>query len=93
MPKQVAASRQLSQRGISELDRGDWNHGESSLAKSIELCPDDPEARRHYAEALWHRATLADARGAKAEAQAERAKAARPKCRGGAAAFQRRRGA
>ena len=53
MPKQVAASRQLSQRGISELDRGDWDAGEKSLARSIELCAVDPESRRHYAEALW----------------------------------------
>jgi len=75
VPKQVAASRQLSQRGISELDRGDWDSGEKSLARSIELCGVDPESRRHYAEALWHRAAVAEAKGDAAEAQKERAKA------------------
>ncbi len=53
--KQVATSRQLSQKGISALDRGEWDNGETLLAQSVKACPADPEPRRHYAEALWHR--------------------------------------
>ncbi len=69
-PKQIAASRQKTQKGISELDRGDWKNGERDLAEAIEHCPADPEARRHYAEALWHN-------GAKAKALAEMQEALR----------------
>ena len=68
--KQLAESRQVSQRGITALDRGDWQAGESLLAQSIKLCPVDPEPHYQYAEALWHR-------GAKAEALAEMQEALR----------------
>lgn len=70
VPKQLAQSRQASQRGISALDRGDWDKGEALLAEAIQLCPLDPEPHRHYAEALWHR-------GAKEQALAEMQEAAR----------------
>lgn len=53
--KQEAASRQLSQNGISLLDQGKWDEGEKKLAAAIKACPDDPEPHRHYAEALWHK--------------------------------------
>ena len=46
---------QLSQRGISALDRNEWDKGESLLAQAIKACPTDAEPHRHYAEALWHR--------------------------------------
>ncbi|HEV2968711.1 MAG TPA: tetratricopeptide repeat protein [Pirellulales bacterium] len=55
VPKQMAASRNLSQRGISELERGEWDKGEALLAQAIKACPTDAEPHRHYAEALWHR--------------------------------------
>jgi tetratricopeptide (TPR) repeat protein len=61
VPRSLAASRQLSQRGINALERGDWEKAESLLNRAVEICPDDPDARRQYAETLWHR-------GAKAEA-------------------------
>lgn len=53
--KQEATSRQLSQRGISLLEQGDWTNGELRLAEAIKACPDDPEPHHHYAEALWHK--------------------------------------
>jgi tetratricopeptide (TPR) repeat protein len=53
--KQMAASRQLSQQGISALDRGEWESGETLLAQAIKSCPADPEPHRHYGEAMWHR--------------------------------------
>ena len=62
--KQLAESRQVSQRGITALERGDWQAGETLLAQSIKLCSVDPEPHYQYAEALWHR-------GAKEQALAE----------------------
>jgi tetratricopeptide (TPR) repeat protein len=68
--KQMAASRQLSQKGISALERGEWETGERLLAQAIKSCPADPEPHRHYAEALWHR-------GAREEGLAEMREAMR----------------
>ena len=53
--KQEAASRQLSQSGISLLEQGKWDDGEKKLAAAIKACPGDPEPHHHYAEAYWHR--------------------------------------
>jgi len=50
-----AKCREYSQEGVLALEQGRWAAAESLLAKAIESCPEDPEARRHYAEALWHR--------------------------------------
>jgi tetratricopeptide (TPR) repeat protein len=55
LSKEMATSRNLSQRGISELDRGEWDKGEAHLAQAVKACPTDAEPHRHYAEALWHR--------------------------------------
>lgn len=48
-----ATCRQLSQQGIAALERGQLQQAEAVLAKAVDACPIDPEARRHYAEALW----------------------------------------
>jgi tetratricopeptide (TPR) repeat protein len=53
--------RQLTQRGISACDRGDWAGAEQMLAKAIQSCPVDAEARRQYAEVLWRRGASAEA--------------------------------
>lgn len=55
VPKSLVASRQLSSRGISAIEREDWTEAETLLAQAVKTCPVDPQARRHYAEALWHR--------------------------------------
>lgn len=60
----LATSRQLSQQGLAAMERNQWQQAESLLAQSVKACPDDGDARRHYAEALWHR-------GAKKEAIAQ----------------------
>jgi tetratricopeptide (TPR) repeat protein len=57
----VATARQLTQQGVNAMERGDWKRAESLLARAVDLSKIDVDARRHYAEALWHR-------GAKAEA-------------------------
>ena len=64
VPKSVINARQLSQRGIGAMERGDWGQAEALLGQATQACPADPEARRQYAEALWHR-------GAKVEALAQ----------------------
>lgn len=51
----VVNSRQLSQRGISAMERGQWERAEQFLADAIKSSPVDAQARRQYAEVLWHR--------------------------------------
>jgi tetratricopeptide (TPR) repeat protein len=51
--RSLSASRQLSFRGIAALEQGRKQEARTLLAKAVEACPGDPEARRHYAEALW----------------------------------------
>jgi len=66
----LATCRQLSQQGIAALERGERQNAEALLDKAVKACPLDPEARRHYAEALWQR-------GAQQKAVAQLAEAAR----------------
>jgi Tfp pilus assembly protein PilF len=47
--------RQLTQRGVAALERGDLEQAETLLAQALQSCPADGEARRHYAEVLWRR--------------------------------------
>jgi len=51
----LAKCREYSQEGIIALEQRRWATAEKLLAKAVQSCPDDPEARRHYAEALWNR--------------------------------------
>ena len=55
VPKSLVTSRQFSQRAVAAIERGHWEEGEKVLAEAVRVCPTDPDARRHYAEALWHR--------------------------------------
>jgi tetratricopeptide (TPR) repeat protein len=51
--KPVAESRQLSERGLNALEHGDVPSAETLLAQAVKVCPNDIEAHRQYAEALW----------------------------------------
>jgi cellulose synthase operon protein C len=55
VPQAVANCRQLTQQGVNAMDRGDWKRAEQLLARAVETSKTDPDARRNYAEALWHR--------------------------------------
>lgn len=44
------------------MDRQQWDEAQQLLAKAVRACPKDAEARRSFAEVLWHQ-------GAKEEAQ------------------------
>ena len=50
------------------MEQDQWQEAEALLAQAVEACPSDPESRRHYARALWHRGM-----GPKAVAQLEEA--------------------
>jgi tetratricopeptide (TPR) repeat protein len=52
---EVLNCRQMTQRGLSAVDRGEWDQAEQAFSQAVKSCPADSEARRHYAEALWHR--------------------------------------
>jgi protein O-GlcNAc transferase len=54
----VATARQLTQQGITAKDRGDWKRAESLLNRAVQTNPTDADARRNYAETLWHRGAL-----------------------------------
>jgi tetratricopeptide (TPR) repeat protein len=55
MSDDIAACRQLSQRGKSAMDRGDWQAAEAYFTEAIRAHPDDAAARRYYADVLWRR--------------------------------------
>src|SRR5262245_54627057 len=55
VPKQVAQARQLSQQGLTAMERGDLHSAETLLGEAVKACPADIDARRQYAEALWQR--------------------------------------
>ncbi len=61
VPESLAASRQLSRRGVAALERSRWDEAEKLLGRAVKSCPEDPDARRHYAEALWQRGARAEA--------------------------------
>jgi tetratricopeptide (TPR) repeat protein len=61
VPKSVATCRQFSQQGINAMERGDWDRAESLLSQAVQACPVDSEARRNYAETLWHRGAVNEA--------------------------------
>lgn len=51
----MVTSRGLSQRGITAIEQQDWATAELLLAEAVEVCSACPEARRYYAETLWHK--------------------------------------
>lgn len=53
--RSLATCRELSRQGIAALERGDTGQAEALLEEAVDTCAVDPQARRHYAEALWHR--------------------------------------
>jgi tetratricopeptide (TPR) repeat protein len=57
----VAECRQLTQQGVNALDRGDWRRAESLLEKAVATSASDVDARRNYAETLWHRGARVEA--------------------------------
>ena len=59
--EQLLTSRHFSQQGMAAMERSEWERAESVLNRAVRACPADPEAHRHYAEALWQRGRRAEA--------------------------------
>ncbi|NLF07416.1 MAG: tetratricopeptide repeat protein, partial [Pirellulaceae bacterium] len=59
--RSLADSRRLSQRGVAALEQGRLESAENLLAQAVAACPEDAEARRHHAEAVWRRGDKAAA--------------------------------
>jgi tetratricopeptide (TPR) repeat protein len=57
----VATCRQLTQQGTNAKERGDWKRAESLLGRAVQSCAIDADARRNYAETLWHRGARGEA--------------------------------
>jgi tetratricopeptide (TPR) repeat protein len=62
--EKAAACRDLSRQGISAMEMGQWQRAELLLQQALEASPEDADAHRYLAEALWHRG---DAQNALAE--------------------------
>jgi tetratricopeptide (TPR) repeat protein len=60
-PEELAACRELSRQGASAMELGQWARAESLLLAAVEASPNDSEARRYLAEALWHRGAAREA--------------------------------
>ena len=58
---QLAACRKLSQQGVAAIEAQRWAEAEELMSKAVRACPTDGDAKRHYAEALWHRGKRAEA--------------------------------
>jgi tetratricopeptide (TPR) repeat protein len=53
VPKAEIEARDLAQRGQTALEKGDATSAETLLAAAVKANPNNIEARRQYAEALW----------------------------------------
>jgi len=66
--RSLATSRQFSQEGVTAMERDQWERAELLLSQAVRACPSNPDARRNYADALWHRGARQEAVGQLAEA-------------------------
>ena len=53
--RSLVESRQLCQRGIAAMERGQWEVAEGLLSEAVDACPENQDSHRHYAEALWRK--------------------------------------
>lgn len=61
VPRSLVLSRQLSQQGVSAMERGNWSRADELLAQAVKVFPQDADARYQYAEVLWQRGERAAA--------------------------------
>lgn len=55
VPPSVAAGRRLARQGVAAIEVEQWADAEQLLSEAVEKSPEDPEAQRYLAEALWRR--------------------------------------
>jgi tetratricopeptide (TPR) repeat protein len=58
---ELAAARRLSNEALAAADRSDLIRAEGLLEQAVKGCPQDVDARRHYADVLWRRGQRAEA--------------------------------
>jgi tetratricopeptide (TPR) repeat protein len=58
---QIVAARQLTLRGLEQLQEGDLASAEASFQRAVEASPHDERARFQYAKTLWQRSASAEA--------------------------------
>jgi tetratricopeptide (TPR) repeat protein len=58
---ELADARRLSNQGLAAADRSDLVRAEGLLEQAVKRCPEDVDARRHYAEVLWRRGLKTEA--------------------------------
>lgn len=68
VPEELVTSRKFSQQGVEAIQREQWDEAQQTLAKAVQACPVNAEARRSYAETLWHAGRQRDAIGQMIEA-------------------------
>lgn len=51
----VAAGRDMTQRGVTAMETGNWTDAERMLGSAVESCGKDASTRGYFAETLWHR--------------------------------------
>ncbi len=61
VPPSVAAGRRLARQGVAAMEVERWDEAELLFASAVEKSPEDAEARRYLAEALWRRGSATDA--------------------------------
>jgi tetratricopeptide (TPR) repeat protein len=58
---ELAAARRLCNEGLAAADRSDLVRAEGLLEQAVKRCPQDVDARRHYADVLWRRGLRTEA--------------------------------
>jgi len=58
---ELADARRLSNEGLAAADRSDLVRAEGLLEQAVKRCPQDVDARRHYADVLWRRGQRTEA--------------------------------
>jgi len=58
---ELADARRLSNEGLAAADRSDLVRAEGLLEQAVKRCPQDVDARRHYADVLWRRGLKTEA--------------------------------
>jgi len=59
--KSIVESRQLAQQGVNALEHRNLDEAERYCSQAVRACPNDPQARRYYADVLWEQNRPKDA--------------------------------
>ncbi|MEK6234168.1 MAG: tetratricopeptide repeat protein, partial [Planctomycetales bacterium] len=54
-PEAISACRDLTRQGQVAAEQGKWESAERLFEQATAACPENPDAQRGHAEALWRR--------------------------------------